>query len=731
MLAIPAVAVGVIAALFAAAAPSDAVVPPPSTTTPHLVDRRCPRRDRAATDDGRPAAATAPRPTSTAPARPTTTAPRATTTPAPAPQRHNRHPPRPAPRHRRRQPPASAAARPAEPRRRAAGAGSRHRAGTVAAVRSRRHRRLLHRGDERGHQRPVRGRPRHQRRAHAAAGRATRSTTSPIPRTASSSRSPTTSAPSCTRPTSATPDRTRSPTRCTRVPRWPTRPRPTSTSPTDARRSPSPTSTRRRSRPRSPRRRRVCWPTTRSCASRTSPPSSSPPSHGDVTVAGDGVVRVHAGPRVLGQRRVLLRDPRRQPGGDRHERRHGRRRQAAVRRRRRRLLDDGGHAADRRRPRCARQRLPVPRLHRPAGRPAAHRRDRHPAARRLVRLHPRPGVRRPGHVHLRPPGVRHHHVRRRRPRHADRRDRRDRNPGDDRTRRRNHRTRRHHARPRRPSPPRRRHSPWPRRPPRPARRRPPQPPPPTTATVHGPATPPTSAPISALPGRHLQRRAEPQPRPASWPTTWRLPTISRRPTSPRSSSARVPTCCCSPTSTSTGAAAVDVFRTNYLLLSQNGAQPIDYPYVFIAPSNTGVPSGFDLDNDGTVGGANDAFGYGDFPGQHGMVLLSRFPIVDQPGAHVPAPAVGLGAGCPLARRPGDARAGRLVLARRAGGAAALVDVALGRPDRRRRPHRPRPGLAPDAADGRRAGGPQRDAQRRRDRVLGRLRRRHRHRLDRR
>jgi Endonuclease/Exonuclease/phosphatase family/Bacterial Ig domain len=76
-----------------------------------------------------------------------------------------------------------------------------------------------------------------------------------------------------------------------------------------------------------------------------------------------------------------------------------------------------------------------------------------------------------------------------------------------------------------------------------------------------------------------------------------------------------------------GGAAVELFRTNYLLLSQNGAQPIDYPHYFIAPSNTGVPSGFDLDNDGTVGGANDALGFGDFPGQYGMVVLSRYPIV--------------------------------------------------------------------------------------------------------
>jgi hypothetical protein len=76
-----------------------------------------------------------------------------------------------------------------------------------------------------------------------------------------------------------------------------------------------------------------------------------------------------------------------------------------------------------------------------------------------------------------------------------------------------------------------------------------------------------------------------------------------------------------------GGGAVDLFRSNYLLLSQRGAQPIDYPYSFIAPVNTGVPSGFDLDNDGSVGGADDAFGSGDFPGQYGMVVLSRYPIV--------------------------------------------------------------------------------------------------------
>ncbi|MDP2774067.1 MAG: endonuclease/exonuclease/phosphatase family protein [Nocardioides sp.] len=75
-----------------------------------------------------------------------------------------------------------------------------------------------------------------------------------------------------------------------------------------------------------------------------------------------------------------------------------------------------------------------------------------------------------------------------------------------------------------------------------------------------------------------------------------------------------------------GGAAVDLFRDNYLEVGHHGARPIHYPYAFVAPSNTGVPSGHDLDNDGTVGGGNDAFGFGEFEGQYGMVVLSRHPI---------------------------------------------------------------------------------------------------------
>ncbi|NYJ02614.1 hypothetical protein HNR19_003312 [Nocardioides thalensis] len=72
--------------------------------------------------------------------------------------------------------------------------------------------------------------------------------------------------------------------------------------------------------------------------------------------------------------------------------------------------------------------------------------------------------------------------------------------------------------------------------------------------------------------------------------------------------------------------AVDLFRDNYLEVSQNGADPVEYPYAFIAPSNTGVPSGFDLNNNGQVSGGDDAFGFGLFPGQYGMVVYSKHPI---------------------------------------------------------------------------------------------------------
>lgn len=72
---------------------------------------------------------------------------------------------------------------------------------------------------------------------------------------------------------------------------------------------------------------------------------------------------------------------------------------------------------------------------------------------------------------------------------------------------------------------------------------------------------------------------------------------------------------------------VDVFKRDYLAVSQNGESPIDYPYVYIAPVNTGVPSPYDLSGDGeATGTGNDAWGFGFYPGQYGMAVLSKYPI---------------------------------------------------------------------------------------------------------
>jgi hypothetical protein len=94
--------------------------------------------------------------------------------------------------------------------------------------------------------------------------------------------------------------------------------------------------------------------------------------------------------------------------------------------------------------------------------------------------------------------------------------------------------------------------------------------------------------------------------------------------------------------------ALRLFQDNYLSLPHNGAAPIVYPYRYTAESNTGIPTGKDLNNNGVVGGPDDAFGFGFFPGQFGMAVYSMHPIVtseirtfqkflwkDMPGARLP------------------------------------------------------------------------------------------------
>ena len=96
-----------------------------------------------------------------------------------------------------------------------------------------------------------------------------------------------------------------------------------------------------------------------------------------------------------------------------------------------------------------------------------------------------------------------------------------------------------------------------------------------------------------------------------------------------------------------GAGNDRAFVANYL----DGA----WPFSFIAPSNTGVATGLDLDGDGIAGEeagtferARDSHGFGTFEGQYGMVVLSKreievevarafrtFRWKDMPGARLP------------------------------------------------------------------------------------------------
>jgi hypothetical protein len=75
-------------------------------------------------------------------------------------------------------------------------------------------------------------------------------------------------------------------------------------------------------------------------------------------------------------------------------------------------------------------------------------------------------------------------------------------------------------------------------------------------------------------------------------------------------------------------------RFNDAYLNQKD-KPIDYPFTFAAKCNTGFLSGKDLDNNGKVATeadrgsrdhGGDCYGYGAYPGQYSMAILSRYPF---------------------------------------------------------------------------------------------------------
>lgn len=71
---------------------------------------------------------------------------------------------------------------------------------------------------------------------------------------------------------------------------------------------------------------------------------------------------------------------------------------------------------------------------------------------------------------------------------------------------------------------------------------------------------------------------------------------------------------------------VAAFQKNFLGVAQNDQKPITYPHVYFASVNTGMDTGIDLDGDGEKGTGNDCYGFGRYPGQYAMVILSQFPI---------------------------------------------------------------------------------------------------------
>lgn len=96
------------------------------------------------------------------------------------------------------------------------------------------------------------------------------------------------------------------------------------------------------------------------------------------------------------------------------------------------------------------------------------------------------------------------------------------------------------------------------------------------------------------------------------------------------------------------------FRDLYL---SDGDDGLELPFSYAAPNNTGILSGLDLDGDGHVATdadrgerahGGDCWGYGTYPGEYSMAVLSRFPILadqartfqkllwkDLPGHHLP------------------------------------------------------------------------------------------------
>ncbi len=73
-------------------------------------------------------------------------------------------------------------------------------------------------------------------------------------------------------------------------------------------------------------------------------------------------------------------------------------------------------------------------------------------------------------------------------------------------------------------------------------------------------------------------------------------------------------------------ATVTALRDLYLHVAHGNLKPLAYPHLYTAPVNTGVDSKLDLNGNHKVGEPDDAWGYGKYEGQYGMVIFSTYPI---------------------------------------------------------------------------------------------------------
>lgn len=72
--------------------------------------------------------------------------------------------------------------------------------------------------------------------------------------------------------------------------------------------------------------------------------------------------------------------------------------------------------------------------------------------------------------------------------------------------------------------------------------------------------------------------------------------------------------------------AVDTFKDQYLNNVADNRLDVNYPYSYLAVGSKGMQSGADLNSDGVIGSAEDAWGQGAFEEQGSVVVLSKYPV---------------------------------------------------------------------------------------------------------